>query len=202
MFIVFEGLDGAGTTTQTRLLTQWLTQRGVLVHPTAEPSTGTIGQLIRQFLKQTDNAALDPHALALLFAADRMDHVHREIVQMQSKGYVVISDRYVYSSLAYQSIELSEPDGIDWVFQINRHAPTPDVVIYLRLANLAEGQRRITARGGEKERFDDADRQAQVHATYERVLASRNEVIVIDATQSIETIQHEIQNRISIMMKL
>src|SRR5690242_1367991 len=108
MFIVLEGIDGSGTTTQAARLAQTLQARGARVHATREPSTGPVGRLLRQALTGTLVAderpvQLDFCTLALLFAADRMDHVRREIEPALARGEVVISDRYDLSSLIYQS---------------------------------------------------------------------------------------------------
>ena len=103
-FIAIEGIDGSGTTLQTRLLADWLAARGHTVLETREPSHGPIGVLVRERLS-VRSAPLEPAALALLFAADRLDHLAREVVPAIARGAVVLSDRYLLSSLAYQSLD-------------------------------------------------------------------------------------------------
>src|SRR5688572_15881873 len=110
-FIVLEGVDGAGTTTHTKILTETLRKRGLPVHPTREPSDGPIGVLLRQMLtgRVVVPGLHGPRppswtTMALLFAADRVDHVEAEILPNLMDGVSVISDRYVHSSVAYQSI--------------------------------------------------------------------------------------------------
>src|SRR4051794_5711725 len=98
--IVLEGIDGAGTTTQAQRLGKHF---GARVHVTREPSDGAAGILIRQILRG-EYHPYDHTALALLFAADRLDHLKREIEPQLQKGVHVISDRYVISSLVYQSL--------------------------------------------------------------------------------------------------
>src|SRR5512139_742195 len=111
LFIAIEGIDGAGTTTQAKLLFDGLRARGLPVHLTREPSDGPIGVLIRQILTGRvvvpglqGPRAPDWATMALLFAADRLDHVEAEIAPNLADGVTVVSDRYDYSSVAYQSV--------------------------------------------------------------------------------------------------
>src|SRR5262249_6124956 len=101
-FIVLEGIDGAGTTTQRERLAAWLRSLGRSVHPTAEPPSGPSRSLIRTVLNPA-SGPFDKHAMALLFAADRRDHLHREVEPQLAAGAIVLSDRYLLSSLAYQT---------------------------------------------------------------------------------------------------
>jgi len=170
-FIVFEGLDGAGTTTQCRLLAERLAREAPdrRVHVTAEPSAGPIGQAIRQILRGRtvgttpagDPLPFDRRALALLFAADRLDHLACEITPLLAAGYLVISDRYVLSSLAYQGMDVDRA----WVAQINRHAPAPDVQFFLDTPAQTGWQRVRGSRPG-SELFEDPDTLERVAASY------------------------------------
>src|SRR4051812_35922446 len=99
--IALEGVDGAGTTTQAQRLAVLL---GARAHVTREPSGGPLGQLLRQLLSGA-HADLDPAAVALLFAADRLDHLSREVEPALARGQHVITDRYLLSSLAYQTVD-------------------------------------------------------------------------------------------------
>jgi dTMP kinase len=103
-FLVLEGLDGAGTTTQARLLADRLRRGGRRAHLTAEPSGGPVGALLRQVLTRRigggEGEGFDAGALALLFAADRLDHWSAEIDPRLAGGEDVVSDRYALSSLA------------------------------------------------------------------------------------------------------
>lgn len=156
--IALEGIDGAGTTTQAKLLVEWMNGQGLQAHPTCEPSDGPIGQLLRALLRR-ELRPVDPAALALLFAGDRVDHIRSEIDPRLERGVHVVTDRYVYSSLAYQSID----QDLGWVGVINSLAPEPDLTCYLRVdAQLAGTRRR--ARGALDEIFD-ADRLQQLIAS-------------------------------------
>jgi dTMP kinase len=170
-FIVIEGLDGAGTTTQARLLGERLRAGGRTVHVTAEPSGGPVGSLVRQVLQRrvTGGPAggFDPHALALLFAADRLDHVAAEVAPRLAEGCDVVSDRYTLSSLAYQGLTTGD---LAWVEAVNRRAPTPDLTVFLRVrAGLALGRRR--AAGTSPELYEVDAFQRRVARSYERSLA-------------------------------
>src|SRR5574341_1198614 len=92
LLIALEGIDGAGTTTQAALLCDWLRGMGTRVHRTQEPSAGPIGQLLRLLLRGP--LRVDPAAVALLFAADRLDHLAREIEPQLASGAHVVTDRY------------------------------------------------------------------------------------------------------------
>jgi dTMP kinase len=126
-FIVLEGLDGSGITTQAEHLRLWCQQNGIEVLATKEPTEGPAGLLIKLALRK-DLRNFPEEFLALLFAADRLFHVDRDIRPALRKGTTVISDRYVLSSLAYQSVKIKDTK---WLRQINSHAPTPDVTIFL-----------------------------------------------------------------------
>ncbi len=167
MFIAVEGIDGSGGTTQTRMLAEWFRNRG---HPevlvTCEPSTGPVGQFIRQTLNPSDPAScIGDGVLPFLFAADRRDHLDREIVPALQRGAVVISDRYYHSSLAYQSLAI----GLPAVAALNERFQMPDLTIYLDLESEACLER-ITKRGKTQERFEALHRLRDIRDAYEAVV--------------------------------
>jgi len=125
MFIVLEGLDGCGKSTHARLLADWLTGKGRDVFLTAEPTRGKIGLLIREIL--SGSVKSDPRTLALLFTADRVEHVS-EIRAAVEAGRDVVCERYYYSTIAYQAAQ-----GVDraWLMGMNMFALSPDLVVYL-----------------------------------------------------------------------
>jgi len=172
LLVVFEGIDGAGTTTQCERYAARLRARRRLVHVTREPSTGPVGSMIRLALTQRLSlpATYQAQVMALLFAADRLDHVAAEIDPHLRDGYVVLSDRYDLSSLAYQSTTASESEEqsagtVSWIRELNRHARRPDITVVLNVSpNVAASRRR--ARGGAAELFDDAEVQARLAEAY------------------------------------
>jgi dTMP kinase len=172
-FVVLEGIDGAGTTTQTRRIVETLRARNIPALETREPSDGPVGMLLRQMLKGRIVAAAGGGApgwqqLGLLFAADRLDHVEAEVLPALVAGRWVISDRYDYSSIAYQSAAAGAPDAISWLRELNRHAPRPDLTIVLDVSPEVALARRA-ARAGGREIFDDPGFQARLSAFYSAI---------------------------------
>lgn len=129
VFICIEGLDGSGKTTQAKLLTKKLCEDGLNVVFTAEPSQGRIGKFIRKRLFEEKRMPVSVEAL--LFAADRIEHVENEVNPELMQGKIVVSDRYVYSSLAYQG---SAGLSLDWIEQVNSNALKPDLSIFIDVA--------------------------------------------------------------------
>jgi dTMP kinase len=170
MLVVLEGLDGAGTTTQARRLVESLEARGRRAHLTREPSDGPVGRLIREMLvgghALGDGRAVSQPTFSLLFAADRMDHVQREVGPAIARGAVVVSDRWYHSSLAYQGTGAERV----WIRELNRAALRPDVTIFLRVPAKVAAARRVAA-GRVQELFEDLPMQERVAAGYEVVMA-------------------------------
>jgi len=171
-FIVLEGIDGAGTTTQTRRLAQRLRQQRCQVVTTCEPSSGPVGNLIRQALERRlringDEAIeLDWATLALLFAADRTDHVSRCIEPALRSGAYVICDRYDLSSCIYQSLTAPDPEqALRWVRELNSQLRRPDITLVLDVnPDIAEIRR--TKRGTEPELFERRSLQQRLAVAY------------------------------------
>src|SRR5687768_16769851 len=129
-FIVFEGLDGSGISTQIRRLALSLDAREIRYYTTKEPTDGPLGSLIRQALR--GRLRVDEKTLALMFAADRSDHVHQTVLPRTVREMHVLSERYILSSLAYQPVQLG--NKIEWILDINRENIAdlmPDLIIYL-----------------------------------------------------------------------
>jgi dTMP kinase len=128
-FICIEGLDGSGKTTQAKLLAQKLRKSHNAVY-TAEPSQGKIGTLIRECCLYGEKR-LSSVIEALLFAADRVEHVETEVLPALHQGKLVISDRYLYSSIAYQG---AAGLSLEWIEKINEHALRPDLAVFIDVA--------------------------------------------------------------------
>lgn len=179
--IVLEGIDGAGTTTQRARIAQALSKRGYDVHETAEPSGLPVGKLIRQALQKEPE--WEPTQFALAFALDRLDHVKREIEPAMRAGKVVLSDRYVISSLVYQSLELP----MDWVESLNRHAPEPDLTLLVDL-DVEEAEMRRSKRGGPEEIFDANETQQRLRAAYLDCARRYPNTYIVSGSGSIEEV--------------
>ena len=181
--MVLEGLDGAGTTTQSARLVSWLQSRGRRVHVTREPSTGPIGVLIRQILNH-QWSPFDPAALALLFAGDRLDHVTREIQPQLDAGVDVISDRYVLSSLAYQG----RGGNLEWVETINERALTPDLTIFLDVP-VSTCLARLEGRAGDAEIFEKEELLIEIDSMYRQILQNPpSNLVSIDGSNSVQAV--------------
>jgi len=165
-FIVLEGLDGAGTTTQGALLAARLLEHGIPVELTKEPTDGVIGRIARSF---TDGRAhFEPETVALTFAADRIEHTV-EIRALLEAGTWVVSDRYVASSLAYQT---SQGLPFDWVRTLNTRAMEPDATIFVDTP-VASCVARLEARGEfNTGPFDQASALEKARELYVQAFAS------------------------------
>jgi dTMP kinase len=195
-FISIDGVDGAGKGTQVQLLRDALIARGKKVHVTCEPSDWPIGVMIRKYLRHELTDGLPGwDAMALLFAADRMQHLEHEILPRLSRGEVVITDRYDASSIAYQSAMRGETadEALEWIAAINGHARRPDLTIVLDLDPELAAQRRST-RGGNEELLEKIDLQRRVRAQYGKLPRVRpsDRIVTIDASPSIEDVHKRI----------
>lgn len=191
-FIVLEGIDGSGTTTQAKRLVAELERRGTRVRATCEPTSGPVGRLIRQALQHqlvgenaTDPRVLSWSAMALLFAADRLDHLDSMVIPALEAGIDVVSDRYVLSSLAYQSVTSPEGEAsVPFIRAINARAIRADLTIVLDVSDDVAAARRA-ARGGPEELFEVRDvqrRLADVYLNAERLIPGDRVVHVADGS--------------------
>ncbi|RKH50254.1 dTMP kinase [Corallococcus sp. AB050B] len=190
-FIVLEGLDGAGTTTQTERLAAALRADGHAVVTTREPSDGPIGTMLRQALTGRlglphGRGPLAQETLALLFAADRTDHLHARVLPALEEGKVVLCDRYVLSSLAYQGASLP----MTWVDTVNAHAVPPDLTLFVGVdPNVAATRRAV--RGGPAELFEADEAQRRIAKQYLKAITlrqKRERIVNIDGELSVEAV--------------
>ena len=199
-FVVLEGIDGAGTTTQVaRLADRLRADGGLPVRSTREPSDGPIGALVRQVLTgrvvAVERLAPGWATMALLFAADRMDHVECDIEPFVAHGGVMISDRYDASSLAYQSVSSGSggEKAVEWIRTLNRHAMRPDLTIVLDLApDLAAVRRQ--ARGEPAQLYEQNEVQRAL-AQFYRDLAKHmpnDRIVVVDGTGTVDDVHRRV----------
>lgn len=186
-FIVIDGPDGTGTTTHSALLASRLKQEGRRdVVLTAEPSDGAIGTFLREQLR-SDTMSAD--ALQLLFCADRSDHIERVIRPALASGKVVVTDRYIPSTLAY-----GQALGLDpgWLSDVNKNFIQPDRVVFL-LPPLSVALKRIRERG-EHDELERAELQRRVRASYRRMSEVDPSIVVLDTSKDRETVAEELWN--------
>jgi dTMP kinase len=189
-FIVLEGIDGAGTTTQCARLAARLRTAGP-VRTTREPSDGPVGATIRQILAGrivgAGGRAPGWATMALLFAADRADHVDAEIAPFLATGGTIISDRYDASSLAYQSVSSGRggEGTVEWIRTLNKHARRPDLTIVLDVPAEVAATRRAS-RGDAAQLYDQNELQRALCAFYKDLQKHlpNDRVVVIDGSGS------------------
>jgi dTMP kinase len=203
-FFVLEGLDGAGTTTQAQRLAAWMREQGRKVHLTAEPSGGPVGAMVRQVLTRRitgvpgarATAGFDAAALALLFAADRLDHVAVEIAPRLAAGVDVVSDRFTLSSLAYQSLTCGDAP---WVEAINGRALAPDATLFLEVSPATAVRRRLAASPVNREIFEVPAFQRKVARSYRNGIARLRElgqrVDLVDGELAVEAVTAALAGR-------
>ncbi len=198
-FVVLEGIDGSGTTTQVARLAERLRAMRVPVRATREPSEGPIGTLIRQILSGRlivpGGSAPGWTTMALLFAADRMDHIESDIAPFVASGGVVVSDRYDASSLAYQSISsgADSKNSVEWIRALNRYARRPDLTIVLDLEPEAAADRRAR-RGEAPQLYDDSDLQRNLAAFYSGLakLLPEDAIVSVDASGTVDEVHERV----------
>jgi len=188
--IVIEGIDGAGKTTHARKLVRWLRKLGIQAYYTFEPTKGTIGRILG---KMASKRKVNVKVEALLFAADRIDHLDKTIKPLLEKGSIIVSDRYVHSSIAYQSITVGDQR---WIEELNKFAEKPDLVILLDV-DPEIGLRRIKRR---RARFERVEILKKVREKYLE-LAKREGFKVIDANREIGEVFKDVRSLVEEFLK-
>lgn len=214
-FIVIEGIDGSGKGTQAKKLHSDIKNGmfpSLLERPiklTMEPTDGMIGKLIREYLR--DEKIVTKEQRALLFAADRLDNLYKTIIPVLNKGGVVISERYVYSTLAYQS---SEDIDIDWLCKINQLAIPPDLTILLDVDSFESISRFSSDDGTEKRKYDKQEyfeKQSfmlrSIREKYIEIFETKikpgnydffdTNFVIVDASKSIDEVYERIKEHVN-----
>jgi len=202
-FIVFEGIDGAGTTTQSERYAAYLRRQRRVVHVTHQPSDGPIGSLLRLGLggRLQLGASNQAQCMALLFAADRLDHVAHQIEPHLRDGAVVICDRYDLSSIAYQTTTARGEDAAAfgaWVRELNRYAPRPDATIVLDV-HPEEAERRRQERLGALELYEETELQKELAAAYARAedLMPGDRILHVDGNGSLDEVSEAVEQALA-----
>ncbi len=198
--IAFEGGEGSGKTTQARLIAIWLRELGYDVVTTHEPGATKIGMRLRALLLDTSHTGMSPHAEALMYAADRAEHVASVIAPALDRGAIVITDRYVDSSLAYQGAGRNLP--VEEIARINWWATggrTPDLTILLDMDPIAGLNRRT--RSADRLEAEPAEFHLRVRAGFlELARAEPGRYLVLDAARPPGEVTRDIQDRIRSML--
>ncbi len=199
LFIVLEGIDGSGTSTQSELLKEYFISQGEKAVISPEPSSGIIGNLIRQALKKrilfTKDADLFDEQMAYLFAADRHDHLYNDVdgvFKLINDGFHVISTRYYFSSLSYNC---QTPEQFNFVSKLNHKFPNPDLAIYLDISPEVSLSR-IKDRSL-KEVYETQNKLSKVRKNYQNIFANYiDDLLIIDGTEDKTEISHKIISKI------
>ena len=181
MYIVFEGIDGAGKTTQIRKTKEWLEQNGHLVETVVEPTDSPVGKLIRKTLQRKD-ATTDriQKTLGLLFAADRILIMD----ELSDEKKIILSDRSFVSSLAYQQ-------PADWISELNKYAKKPDLIILLDL-----DVKKSVLRSNQEDEFENEEFLSKVRDNYLDIIKNFNHEI-IDANNGVNKVSSDIKKAIA-----
>lgn len=196
-FVVFEGIDGAGTSTQMQILKE--RPESSKIEFSAEPTSGPTGKFLREILG--GKIELDPRTTAFLFAADRAEHVWGKtgIQKTIENGKAVIIDRYIFSSLAYQGVSC----GKELPRLLNKDFPLPEILFFFDIAP-ENSLKRITGRGV-TEIYENNEYLTETRKHYLEVIeeyknlnsAKEMKIVIIDATKSKEEISRILWSHIS-----
>jgi dTMP kinase len=192
-FIVLEGLDGSGTTTQMKKLEKKFRENGIECITTMEPTDNPVGKLIRKVLEK--HLSIEPETLAILFSADRNEHIYGKegIKNLTDNRTWVICDRYLFSSIAYQSLKCDP----EWVLSINNY-PLPEYLFFLDVPEDV-CSKRLNKRDT-KELFDDLELQKRIlenyHTGFKKGIDSGVKFITLDGTEQADPISEKIWNNL------
>lgn len=215
--IVVEGIDGSGSTTQVRRMADHLRLRGENVFVSHEPSDGPVGMLIRlalagrlsgphkhfhdpfELVEDDSGTELDPNTLALLFAADRSDHLALQLRPNLQRGRHVLCDRYILSTLAYQGLTCD----LDWLLTINKNIRPPDLTLFLDVPP-REAQIRMQSTRWIRDLYETPEQQTNIRERYLGLLRRRiplvGPVVVIDASRPEAEVSTDIMSVLDVFL--
>jgi dTMP kinase len=196
--VTIEGIDGAGTTTQAKMLVDWISARGRKGVYTCEPSGGPVGLLLRQILSgrtvvRRNDGEVHPvnnEVISLLFAADRMDHLDNEVIPLLESGVEVVTDRYYHSSFTYQALQ----GDLDWIRNLNARARIPDMTFILDLPAEQAAARRQQAGRAVEEIYETQSTQLQLRDAYRKLpeLLSDEDILIVDGSPEAQSVHRVI----------
>jgi len=185
-FVVFEGIDGSGTSTQANLLFKYFKEKGRKVHLTGEPTRSLIGGLIEGQISGDWQSSAE--CLQLLFTADRAHHLEKEIIPLLKKRTIVICVRYLLSTLAYGNLEIRDEK---WLRELNKKFILPDITFLLKVSPRTCIQR-IKKERFHKELFEKEDKLKKVYKNYLKFAKKFKNIYIINGERSIKQVSEEI----------
>lgn len=205
LFIVLEGIDGAGTSTQAQLVTKQLRLDNHKVFQTFEPTDGRIGRMIREIIRGDGTEKPSWMAMTLLFSADRLVHLETEIEPNLIGGYHVICDRYYHSTLAYQSLSINFPESYDWIpwiKEVGYFSIVPDITFVLDIDPEVAAQR-MMGRKKPKDVYENLVFQKKLSKFYANIeqYFPAERIVHIDGSQNVESVTVEILQHICIFLE-
>lgn len=186
MFIVFEGIDGSGKSTLIKNIAEKLEYANKKVHITSEPTSFNVGKEIRTLLKSGNDSDASHRIMALLFAADRLNHIENDVFPAVKRGEIVLCDRYKLSSMAYQSVR----NEMSWVESLNKFAVNPNLTFFVSVS-VDNALKRIDSRLETREIFEKRDFLEKIDANYDFLIKkykSEMSVEILDGNDSAEII--------------
>lgn len=200
LFIVLEGIDGAGTSTQAKLVTKQLRLDNHKVFQTFEPTDGRIGRMIREIIRGDGQSKPSWMAMTLLFSADRLVHLETEIEPNLIDDYHVICDRYHHSTLAYQSLSINFPESYDWISwikEVGYFSIVPDITFVLDIDPEVAAER-MQGRRKPKDVYENLEFQKKLSNFYANIEDHfpDEEIVHIDGSWPVESITAEILQHI------
>ena len=202
VFITLEGGDGSGKTTQIELLKSWLEERGHTVVVTREPGGTDLGNELRDIILHR-KGFIAPRAEALLYAADRAHHIHTLVAPALERGDVVVQDRYLDSSVAYQGAgRVLDPTEVRDVSLWATENLMPHLTILLDVpADVAKQRQDSDERAYDRLEAEAEDFHQRVRESYQRLADAEPErFVILDGTDSIEAIHHQITQKVATLL--
>lgn len=203
LFIAFEGIDGSGKSSQIQFLADRITRQGKKVYPTCEPTDGRIGKMIRDIFQNKEEG--DHHTIAGLFVADRLHHLLNKkngILQQLETGHTVLTDRYVFSSYAYQGAHVD----LEWVIAANAESQRilqPDLHVFLDIS-VDTAMDRLTKNREHMELFETRENLIKVQKIYYQILDRFKEeqnILIVNGEQSMETIAKQVWEAVKVLFE-
>lgn len=195
LFITIEGSDGSGKSTQIALLKEYLEGKGFVVLTTREPGGTNIGEKIREIILDKNNIEMDSMTEALLYAASRAQHVAEKIVPALERGEIVICDRFIDSSIAYQGYGRNLGDCVRIINEYAVRGCMPDITFLMKM-DPGVGKSRIKEEDADRLEREKLEFHQKVYAGYEEIEKIYDRIVGIDATGTIEEISVQIRSHI------